>query len=77
MEIPDPDDPIFENHDSNFDISQRLDTLSSYSEIYQRRMEKGIPREKLIDKDAVRRVANENYLGAADVDNIIRRYYWS
>ena len=55
MEIPDPDDPIFENHDSNFDISQRLDTLSSYSEVYQRRMEKGIPRKKLIDKDAVRR----------------------
>ena len=55
LDIPDPNDRIFENHDSDFDISKRLDTLSSYSEIYQRRMEKGIPREKLIDKDAVRR----------------------
>ena len=51
LEIPDPNDPIFANHDSDFDISQRLDTLSSYSEIYQRRMEKGIPREKLIDNE--------------------------
>ena len=72
LDLPDADDPIFVNYDSEFDISQRLDTLASYSEIYQRRIEEGIPKADLEDKREVRRImVKKKYFGYVKSPNLL------
>ena len=62
LDLPDAEDKAFINYDSNLDIGQRLDTISSISDIAQRKLEVGIDKKELIDKDEVRRAIGKIHI---------------
>lgn len=55
-DLPDADDETFQTPDIGADLGYRLDTVTSASPIFQRRMEKGLPKKEVLDKDEVRRI---------------------
>jgi len=62
-DLPDPDDPAFQVFDHDIDITEKLESIVSTSEIDQRRTIQGLPRNVYIDKDEVRRaIVKKKYM---------------
>ena len=55
MDLPDPEDPVFQIYDHSIDITKNLESIVSQSEIEQRKIVENMPREEYIDKDEIRR----------------------
>ena len=54
FELPDPEDPVFQNYDSELQLSEKLETVGSQSDIFQRKFEENLPRDRYIDKKMVK-----------------------
>ena len=54
-DLPDPDDPALQIFDHTIDISNKLETIVSTSDIEERKMTQNLPRKAYIDKDEVRK----------------------
>ena len=62
-DLPDPDDPAFQVFDHDIDITEKLESIVSTSEIDQRKTIQGLPRNVYIDKDEVRRaIVKKKYM---------------
>ena len=54
-ELPDPEDPVFQEVDYGVDITERLESIASQSKIDQRKFEERLPKHVKLDKDEIRR----------------------